>query len=542
MESVAMKFSIKTMIIVSIAVIAVVVGLQAFFNLRQAARVEHELGMLINQSVPEARKVHELQFNVVQVQQFLTDISATRGLDGLDDGFQEADFHAQQFQKHVAELIELNPANTHVYKSAQQAFAQYYSQGKRMAQAYVDQGPGGGNALMGDFDDAATRLNEMLGSIIAAADTNAKQQEETLTQNAALSRQIELLISVLFALILVALIISFHTFLLKPLYRTLSMYKDLAMGEGDLTKRLSQEGMGELSELAKFTNVFVGKVQEEVRQVGETVDRLVATAVQLKASTKSTCDIMERQQAETDQVATAINEMSTTINEVACNAVNAAASAQQADEQAQKGNGVVGKTVTVINNLAEDVDQASHVITDVENHSENIGQVSDVICDIADQTNLLALNAAIEAARAGEQGRGFAVVADEVRALAKRTQDSTAEIQSIIEQLQRSSHAAVEVMENSRKQAGESVQQAVEAGNALEVITTEVTNISDMNAQIASAAEEQGAVSEEINRSVVRIRAVSDETVQEMNSLTQASDSLMVVVDDLERLVGYFKY
>lgn len=536
------NLSIKTIFRMTIAVLVILVLCQSFFSLRQTSIVESETTKLINSSIPIVAKANGLQLQVVQVQQWLTDISATRGLDGLNDGFDEAEKHANQFRAEIDDLIKLDQEHSNQYQAIKQAFEAYYSQGKVMAKAYVEQGPIGGNAMMGAFDDAAAALHDRLVPMIETIQAATLQQEHFLEQQAHLSRNLVLVFSLLFGVILVLLFFGARTLLVKPLCQTATMFKDLADGDGDLTKRLSETAFGELGSLARSTNTFVSKVQEQVSRVAATVDQLAATSIQLKGSTESTCTIMNRQQAETDQVATAINEMSATINEVAQNAANAADSARQADEHAQNGNAVVSDTVSVINSLAEDVEKAAEVISSVESQTANIGSVSDVISDIAEQTNLLALNAAIEAARAGEQGRGFAVVADEVRALAGRTQASTLEIKSIIDQLQTSAGQAVEMMEQGRNQASASVQQSVEAGTALDLITTEVTNISDMNIQIASAAEEQGAVSEEINRSVVRIREVSDETVVEMDNLTQSSENLVSVVDDLQGLVSRFKY
>ncbi len=536
------NITIKIIFRITIALIAVLVFCQSFFSLRQTSIVEAETTRLINSSIPIQAKAKELQLNVVQVQQWLTDISATRGLDGLNDGFDEAEKHANVFRAELDQLIKLDQANAGQYTPIKQAFEAYYSQGKAMAQAYVEQGPIGGNAMMAGFDGAAAALHKRLEPMVQSIEAETLRQQQFLEQQAGLSRTMVLGFSLLYGVILVLLFVGAKSLLIKPLCQTVTMFRDLAEGDGDLTKRLSEKAFGELGALSKLTNIFVAKVQEQVGCVAATVDHLAATAIQLKGSTDNTCAIMDKQQAETDQVATAINEMSATINEVAQNAANAADSARQADEQAQKGNVVVSETMRGINSLAADVENASGVIKSVASHTGNIGQVSDVISDIAEQTNLLALNAAIEAARAGEQGRGFAVVADEVRTLAKRTQDSTLEIQTSIEQLQNSANQAVEAMEKGSVQANASVQQSIEAGAALDLITTEVTNISDMNTQIASAAEEQGAVSEEINRSVVRIREVSDETVVEMDSLTQSSGNLMSVVNDLQKLVLRFKY
>lgn len=536
------NLTIKTMFRLTVAVVGIIVLCQAFFSLKQTAAVEEETKKLLNTSLPVLERARDIQLHIIQVQQWLTDISATRALDGLDDGFKEAKGHAEAFRTKIDELIDMDPSRSDQYEGIKQAFEGYYSQGKTMAQAYIDQGPIGGNAIMAEFDKAAALLYEQFEPMIEAIDADVKEQEMFLEQHAVLSKQMVLGFSVLYGLVLVALFFGMKTLMVKPLSKTVVLFKDLASGDSDLTKRLPENAMGELGELASYTNVFIEKVQKEVTLLGQTVEHLAATSTQLKGTTESTQVVMSKQQAETDQVATAIDEMSATINEVARNAVNAADSAQQADEQAQKGSRVVQETIAVIGNLADEIERAAGVINQLENHTETISQVSGVISDIAEQTNLLALNAAIEAARAGEQGRGFAVVADEVRALAKRTQDSTTEIQSTIEQLQSSSKQAVDAMQSSQQKANSSVEQAQNAGSSLEEITAEVANISNMNTQIASAAEEQGAVSEEINRSVVTIREVSDQTVTEMSSLTQSGDNLLKVVSELKTLLARFKY
>ncbi|MFC1750446.1 methyl-accepting chemotaxis protein [Pseudomonadota bacterium] len=537
------KFStIKSVVWFASAIMVIAVLFQAATNLRQASMMEDEVQQMLHHSLPVMRHAQELQFNVVQVQQWLTDISATRGLDGLDDGFSEAEKHAGIFNKTVGEISKLDSEHRSEYSQLVEAFEAFYIQGKKMAQAYVSQGPIGGNALMADFDAAAENLHARLEPVLQRVKTQTEAQQQALEDSSQGMRMAVAFFSAVYALLAFCIALGGYMLVVKPLTHTLATFRELASGDGDLTRRLDDSEFGELGELAGYTNTFVSKVQGNVSNVAQVVEHLAATAVQLKSSTDATNEVMGRQQAETDMVATAINEMTSTVHEVARNAVNASESAKQADEHSLNGNRVVDETINVISQLASEVEHAAGVIQSVETHSGEIGQVSNVISDIADQTNLLALNAAIEAARAGEQGRGFAVVADEVRALAKRTQESTVEIQDIIQKLQESSQEAVGVMEKGRTKASSTVQQAREAGVALEMITSEVTNISDMNTQIASAAEEQGAVSEEINRSAVNIRDISDQTIEEMRSLTQSGDNLMDVVEELKSHVSQFKY
>ncbi len=329
--------------------------------------------------------------------------------------------------------------------------------------------------------------------------------------------------------------------IVKPLCETVARLDDIAQGEGDLTQRLPVEGKNELTQLAVAFNAFVSKIQDVVRQVAGATSQLAAASEELSATADQTTNQVRRQQNETDQVATAMNEMTATVQEVARNATDAAAAARETDQEASAGRDVVGATIRSIESLASEVENAAGVIQRLSADSEEIGKVLDVIRGIAEQTNLLALNAAIEAARAGEQGRGFAVVADEVRTLASRTQESTHTIQEMIERLQGNASSAVSVMEKGRVQASGSVQQAAKAGESLKTITGAVARITDMNTQIASAAEEQSAVAEEINRNVVNISQAVDETASGSQQISTASDELARLAAELQGMVGQFK-
>ncbi len=329
--------------------------------------------------------------------------------------------------------------------------------------------------------------------------------------------------------------------IVNPLAETVLAMKDIAEGQGDLTRRLSQAGQDETAQFAGGFNLFLGKIQELVRQVAAAVAQLASAAEQTSTITEQTNKRAQQEQIETEHVATAMHEMTATVQEVARNAAHAAHAAQNANQQADAGMQVVNQTMSAIKALAAEVDNAAQVIQKVEQDSTSIGMVMDVIRGIAEQTNLLALNAAIEAARAGEQGRGFAVVADEVRTLANRTQQSTQEIQNIIGRLQNGTREAVQVMVNSRIQAQSSVEQAGHAAASLAEITRAIATINDMNTQIASAAEEQSAVAEEINNNVATIKRMTSETAQETRQTAGASDELAGLAVQLDGLVGRFK-
>jgi methyl-accepting chemotaxis protein len=305
----------------------------------------------------------------------------------------------------------------------------------------------------------------------------------------------------------------------------------------DLTYRHPNATSG----FAKDYNAFMEGTHAVVNGVSNASNQIGASAEEMASITTDSNKAIAQQQAEIDQVATAINEMTSTIQEVARNTSSAAEMAREASEVAATGQNVVTSNREAMNSLAAKVEHASKVIKSLEQDSNNIGTVLDVIKAIAEQTNLLALNAAIEAARAGEQGRGFAVVADEVRTLASRTQASTQEIQTMIERLQAGSRDAVQVMFEGSEQATLSVERAAQAGESFTVITEAIGGIVDMNTQIAAAAEEQSVVSEELNRSITTISQVAEQTTTAANHNANAGKELAALSTQLQNGVKKFK-
>ncbi|HHS84273.1 MAG TPA: methyl-accepting chemotaxis protein, partial [Gammaproteobacteria bacterium] len=312
-------------------------------------------------------------------------------------------------------------------------------------------------------------------------------------------------------------------------------------GGGDLTRRLSTTSTDAIGRLVSSFNIFMDKLHDIISDVTNSTGQLATAAKEMSSISQESNEGVSKQQAQTEQVATAMNEMSTSVTEVAHNAEAAAEAAKNASGEARSGSQVVQNTVKAINALASEVEGAATVIKQLETDSENIGGVLEVIRGISEQTNLLALNAAIEAARAGEQGRGFAVVADEVRTLASRTNESTQEIQAMIERLQSGTGHAVEVMGKGREQAEISVDQAAKAGQSLEAITDSIATINDMNSQISSSASEQGGVAREINQNISVISEIGEQTSQGAQRIATASQEMAQLASQLQALVGRFK-
>lgn len=311
--------------------------------------------------------------------------------------------------------------------------------------------------------------------------------------------------------------------------------------DSDLTRSIDIDSNDEIGTAAKAINSMLAKFRASLQRVSSSTTQLATAAEETSVITEQTNTAIQGQLSETAQVATAMNEMSATVQEIANSTEKAASAARDAKKETDLGHQVVRQTMEGISQLASEIESATQVINQLEQDSTDITSILDVIQGIAEQTNLLALNAAIEAARAGEQGRGFAVVADEVRTLASRTQSSTHEIETMIGRLQSGAQKAVGVMANSSKMAQDGVENAAATSASLNSITEAVAHISDMSTQIAGASEEQGAVAEEINRNIVRINDMAEQTASGATSTSQASEELSRLAVDLQELVQEFK-
>lgn len=345
---------------------------------------------------------------------------------------------------------------------------------------------------------------------------------------------------VIFSFGLVILGFILEKFVVKPI-RTMNQTILTIHKNADLTLRLDSGFKSEMKEISSAVNGMIIAFQSTIKKFAESIHSINVSAKDLAHVADDTKDGILDQQAQTDMVATAVNEMSATVQDVAKNAEAAAKATSQADIETNNTQSTVQKTIDAINQLSEKVQEATSVIRRLEQDSDTIGKVLDVIKEIADQTNLLALNAAIEAARAGDLGRGFAVVAEEVRTLASRTQDSTREIEEIIDKLQSGAQEAVHVMKNAETEVQTGVNQVENAGASLQTITTLMGTINQMNSQIATAAEEQSSVAEEINKNIIAIKDFAYRTTQSSQKTATASENLAALSENLASHVDQFK-
>ena len=379
-----------------------------------------------------------------------------------------------------------------------------------------------------------------MGYLVTASDTTASVRHQQTINTGFITGTLAVIIFFLLG------IYWYFSRSFKPLNNAVAVLR--AVADGDLTVAINGKCAtagdrcnDEIGLLLQAAKSMVDRLHGMVGGISEVSGRLTSSAANVYSITKETRNGIESQQSDIEQVATAIAEMAASVQDVARSAVSAAEATRQADSEAENGKQVVALTIDSTNALAAEVENAAEVINKLEGDSEQIGSILDVIRGIAEQTNLLALNAAIEAARAGEQGRGFAVVADEVRTLAGRTQHSTQEIQQMIEQLQARAKSAAGVMEEGRKQAQLSTRQAALARDALMDITSSVNRISEMNVQIATATEEQSAVAEEINRNVTGITDVSQRTASAAEQTARASEELSGLANELQETTRQFR-
>ncbi len=365
-------------------------------------------------------------------------------------------------------------------------------------------------------------------------------EAESLAQVIMIQRSLTVVIVVTFVVIL-TVAFFFARVLTKPIKALVDRLKDIAEGEGDLTQRVDQDRKDELGELGKWFNMFVEKIHGVISQVGATSQEVAGAATQIAASSEEMAQGIGEQNQQVTQISAAVEEMSASIVEVARKSGEAANNAQESGKVAQEGGQVVSETIQGMNEISEAVSASAASVSELGKRGEQIGQIIEVINDIADQTNLLALNAAIEAARAGEHGRGFAVVADEVRKLADRTTKATEEIGESITAIQTETDQAVQRMTAGTEQVQVGVEKATLAGQSLEQIVAGAQEVATMIQSIAAAAEEQSAASEQVSRGVQSVSAVTNQSAEGASQSAMAASQLSAKAEELQALVGRFK-
>ncbi|MGE6649387.1 methyl-accepting chemotaxis protein [Shewanella colwelliana] len=391
-----------------------------------------------------------------------------------------------------------------------------------------------------------TQINPLFKDITAQAQSFLDLQIDEAKQSFDLSQSnvsVYIVLVAIFSGISMLVIIFSSTLIIRRVSDSVTQLESTAIeiASGNLTKRIALDGNDEFSHIADYVNQITRGFQQAVNNTHQSTSRLASSAEEnAVVSTQTQRNVLDQQQ-QTQLIATAIHEFTATVREVAQSAAAAATASEEANSAAHGAQVVVNESISVIEALAEKLDGASEAMTLLAQHSNEIGTVVDVIQGISEQTNLLALNAAIEAARAGEQGRGFAVVADEVRSLAKRTQDSTEEIQKMIQRLQHGAQSSMQMMQSGTEQVKLSVDKSQSVRNALVQIMDSIEQINALNAQIATASEEQSSVTEEININITNISDISDQTAAGAQQSSAATADLAKLAESMEADIAHYK-
>ena len=447
----------------------------------------------------------------------------------------DADYY-QRFSQDMQQLqrfIQTGIVDATSQRQLQQLSAEYQQAFSNLVTAYQQAGLDQNSGLQGEMRSAIHATEQSL-SAMSEATSDAIDAAVSRTQNLAVG------FFVLVLALVIGLVFLTSRSILQPIVAVCQTVGFIRR-DNDFRQRIDVQGRDEMTALAVDVNGMISDFQDLINNVNQALDMLDTATQQLAKSTNETSDGMQLQQQESDMVATAVTEMGATINEIASNTESTASRASSTNDNAQHGQQEVEKTVAGIQQLSAQLQDATSVVEALEQDGQTIGSVLDVIRGIAEQTNLLALNAAIEAARAGEQGRGFAVVADEVRNLAMRTQESTRQIEEIITGLQGRTKDIVQVMLSCREQGLSSAEQAQLATSLLLQITEDVSGIMDMTTQIAAAIEEQSQVAAEVNQNVVKIRDISVQSSELAQHNSEISEEVAMQAARLHQTVDRFK-
>lgn len=534
--------SIKKKLAWLVASLALLFAIQALTMLSQSSKISKGSIHLEDVIQPTVAKNYELNIAVLQIQQWLTDISATRALDGLNDGIEVATENYQLAKSLLRDLENLDLDNKAKYESIESALDDYFSVGKTMANAYIEEGPAGGNKLMGKFDVAAETINNQVEVVL----TSAKERHLKLIHEervyASDIQYTAIAFSIISLIFLGFLLVLVKTSILNPLHQLGEMARNLAGSTGDLSHRLDDSRSDELGLLAADINKFIAKTQDTIKTVNETTLEIHETSETVHLSASTTQDEMGKQLNETEQTVIAIEQITASSSEVTRHTIEAVEKTEAIStvvQQSMENGGIATKQIA---DLVDSVNAAQSVIERLDKDSESIGAILDTIINISEQTNLLALNAAIEAARAGEQGRGFAVVADEVRTLASRSQQSTHDIQNIVTRLRENVGSGINAIQQSNEAAAESLESFNNLQGSLEEIQGNVGEINHMNTQLASVAEEQNQVIGEVADNIKSISNIANSNAQSVETLYSTGTALQNQVGRLEVLLEKFQH
>jgi methyl-accepting chemotaxis protein len=499
---------ISQMLLIFAVLFLLLISVQSTLMLKQGIKLERDLTNNAEVLIPTVQLINDARLHAVQVQQWLTDISATRGLDGLNDGFDEAANSAERFRQTIARLIELEPDSRAGYQPILQAFEAYYQEGIKMANAYVDSGPAGGNALMASFDARVETINSELENLFVSIQQQIRTDIDHELADIDFNNKLVYIFAACFIVLLISLLIVGQTRIVTPA-RYLSMELQ-AIAKGDFSRSVTTKNDDEFGQISDAAASIVVQLGESLRDITSAGMQVSAYAHALTYVTEDVQNQSVKQSEGTDVVSRSIDELTALGQTVSVETAQASEISSEVKMQAQKGDQLLESSLVSAQQLAERMDSAKSTVNDLAESSNKISDVISVIQSIAEQTNLLALNAAIEAARAGEQGRGFAVVADEVRTLASRTQDSLSQIETMIQDLQSKANETVLLISKNQEQAAQNATSGQDASESLRLIFNSIDELDGMNKNINSATETQAASLQEVINVVAQSKALAE--------------------------------
>ena len=533
------KISLKYKIL-SVALIGAI-GFMSYlaFNFKTASNNDARLSKIQDVNFPILDKTGKIWLELFAARTAMqTAIS-----EGESDLIDEAQSHQKNILQYLTEIEQSETTYESQVSQLRNGLNQYIGSAKNLTQGMID-----GSLELSKMGQMAQTMNSQYQSFStelsqfrekALLDFSKRLNQAKLESQNALNTGVILGISIIIILWLVAWWVS--NIVVSNINRIVKELEGMATGKGDLTVRLETSAQDEIGTLVDKFNAFVLHLQLLIKVLANLSLGVTQGTSEVKDIAQHTKTGIVNQQHEIHQVATAVTEMAQTSMEVSKNAGEASKATDQADHESQTGKKIVEDNITAITALAEEIESARNVIQTLSDQVQKIASASQDIRSIADQTNLLALNAAIEAARAGEQGRGFAVVADEVRTLAGRTGQSTNEIEDIIKSLLSGAQQAVAVMDQSKERAYQSVAQSQTTGESLQNILKSIHTINEMNLLVASSAEEQSSVAEEVSKNIIRINTFSDQTVDDAQATATATTTLSEQAEQLKAIVNEFK-
>lgn len=533
----SLSIKIKILSLAAIAIVGFVVSLMINVNMNTDNSERLQLIQTVFFPVVEASKANNVYLSRME-EVFSTAVST-----GEMDFVLSADRIRLEVLADLQNISQLWPEKRTATEQIKADFEAYYNLARSLSVHMIE-----GTLAAGDIGAMVEGMNAALANTRNSMDVFSKNSLDAFNETVTASNQAATMVQTLsIAVALVILIImviyawTISRSINSSLNDLLSSLKDIASGDGDLTSRIKKSSQDEIGEVVDWFNQFIDKLHCSIGEIITNTQPLTRVSEDLYALVGATTKMTQQQNQATESVALVVDGMLGSMHDVSNHARSAAEAAREADSVAKDGRLIVAETVASINNLAGEIEKAGEVIRKLQSDADNVGAILDVIRGIAEQTNLLALNAAIEAARAGEQGRGFAVVADEVRTLASRTQESTIQIQQVIEQLQTAAHSAVWAMDDSKDKADTSVKQAARTGESLVQITAKVESILTMNNQIEVVTDRQEQSAQSIKDNVMGIKTSSADAMASMQQVEASSSALTDIAKTLRSVTGQFR-